>query len=79
MDSKPKPTTAMPELMTAGDIEAVYQISRRTVDRYVAAGRLRRVKLGTLSRFYRSEVAGLIQLQASPALMTGPASPRRVG
>lgn len=58
---------AEPEYLAAGDVMATVHISRRTLDRYVTAGKLPVVYLPSgHRRFQRTDVDALLTPQSSP-------------
>lgn len=49
------------ELMTAAEVTDFLRVSRRTLDRYVDRGMLRKIKYGGCVRFEKKEVAELLR------------------
>lgn len=49
-----------PEILTLDEVAGVLRVSRKTVNRLVAAGRIRPIRVGRLPRVTRQELAAYI-------------------
>ena len=58
----------MPELLTLNQVAAHLQVSRRTVERLVAAGRIRVVHIGRAIRVSDRELEAYVAAQRGRAL-----------
>ncbi len=56
----------LPVLMTTSQVADLLQVSRRKVEVMSADGTLAKVKVGRTVRFYRDDVAGLIERSYQP-------------
>ncbi len=69
------PFVRMPSLLTPQEVAELLRVTPRTVNRYAADGRLRRVKIGQrLSRYRREDVLVLIDPSSTS---NAPRTPRR--
>ena len=58
----------MPDLLTLNDVADRLQVSRRTVERLVAAGRIRIVRVGRLIRVTERELEAYVAAQRGRVL-----------
>lgn len=63
--TKPAPAAPVPDLLTPGEVAALFRVDPKTVTRWAAAGRLSSIRTpGGHRRFRRAEVETLLGIEA---------------